>query len=266
MGRLHGRHDRPGEGQARYRSLDGRLGRRRGDPSDVEPRRRIDAALEPGRPLPVLPGFPRHRRGEEARGPGLAARPARRRGLAADRGHGRGRRLRLVPGRPAPRPRRERKGPRRRARKNGGLEAEDDAARRHRPLSFQAGPRGLPQAVLDTPLALRRGRAQGRSPDFGPGPRRFPRLVAGRDADRLLQRSRPGSRPQPRQQRLRRRGQAGRRGPAADHLGHPRRHATRPGAPTVGRSLSSSATNRAFRPTARASWPSFPPRGERPGS
>ena len=71
----------------------------RRDPPHLEPRRRIDPPLEPGRPLPGFSRFPRHGGGEEARRPGLAARPEGRRGPEAHGDQGRGQRLRLVAGR-----------------------------------------------------------------------------------------------------------------------------------------------------------------------
>ncbi|MCK7481889.1 MAG: prolyl oligopeptidase family serine peptidase [Candidatus Moduliflexus flocculans] len=180
MGRLHRRHDRPREGQARHRPVDGRLGRRRGDPPDLEARRR-DRRPAGARTAAISPSSPR-RGTEEEKKLGAQVWLLDRRGGEAQQlteiegGVGDyawspdGKRLVLVV---------SEQGPGRRAREDGRLEAEDQAARRHRPLSFQAGPRrATSSASARTCGSSTWPRSKAEQLTSGPVRRRLARLVA----------------------------------------------------------------------------------------
>ncbi len=111
------------------------------------------------------------------------------------------------------------KDPGRRAREDGGLEAEDRAAHRARPLSLQAGSRRLPEALLHARLRVRHRREEARTDHHRSVRRLVARLVAGRDEDRLCQHA-PGAGPGSPSElgHLRRRREARRRAQAADDL------------------------------------------------
>ena len=82
VGRLHRQHRRHHRRQKRYRRLDHKLGWHAAPPHDHQPRIRVRAALEPRRPLSLLPLLaPR----QSPRQSGLAARPQRRRSAATHR-------------------------------------------------------------------------------------------------------------------------------------------------------------------------------------
>ncbi len=194
-----------------------RLGRKGNRPPDDGQGVRNGAALEPGRPVPRVSLGPRRRQRRRA----AVAPPALGRRGGEDHGaEGRRRGLRLVPGRQAPRARRQRSRPEcaRRQGQGGRQEGENEEADRHRPLPVQARRLRLPRGAAQAPLPPRPRQPQGRAVDDRKLRRAGARLVARRQDDRL--RLQAGDRPGSHRQlgRVRDRAARRRRGAQADDL------------------------------------------------
>ena len=101
-------------------------------------------------------------------------------------------------------------------RKKKGERGQDAAADRHRPLLLQGRRDRLPRHAAPAFICVRRREPQSGDPDAGPLRRRLARVVARRQADRVLQQARRRSGPQQRVRAVRHRS-AARRDAAAGH-------------------------------------------------
>ena len=226
MGRLHRDEPRLGQGQIEHRRVDGQLGRHPTDSADVVAGRRDDAAMEPGRQVPVVPLVARRRQRVAA----LAARPPRRRSAARERAERRHRRIRVGAGQQAHRAHHARVA---RHGRFGRIQAEAD---RHRPLPLQGRRQRLPRLDARAPLRVRRRRQESDADHAGNVRGIASGVVARRKIARLRQHASTGRRSRPDEQlrRLRHRG-AGRRGAEASH--HVPRARRRPALVESGRSV-----------------------------
>ena len=153
---------------------------------------------------------------------------------------------------------RQRLRPERGSREDRGLEEEDEAADRDRPLPVQARLRRLSGAPARSPLSLRRRHEEVRADHHRRFRRAKPVVVARRQADRLREQAagrRSGS--QPRQQHLRRRRESRRDTAAAHARTSARTAAGRRGVPTGPQSRTCRATKPSGTRTSRPSWRSF---------
>ena len=226
MGRLHPHDPRLGERQVEHRRLDGELGRDAGDTVDVVAGRRDDAAMEPGREVPVVPVVARRRQGVAA----LAARPPRWRSAARNRAQGRHRRVRMGAGQQAHRAHHAR------VARHGRLGERETQADRHRSISFQGRRQRLPRLDARAPLRVRRRRQEGDADHAGHVRGIASGVVARRKIARLRQHASSGRRPRPDEQLRRVRGRgAGRRDAEASH--HVRRPRRRPALVESGRAV-----------------------------
>ena len=258
---------RPRQGPLGPRRLHGRSRRRRAAPAHLEQEERIDAALQPGRPVDRVPLEPRGR----ARC-GLPAEPPGRRGGQADGLQGLRIRPRLVPRLEAAGARRVGRGSRRsrvvgrRVGRRGGLarKGEGGEADRCAPRPVQARRHRLPgRAALARPRLRRRRRRRPSSSPRAPSTTRIPRgrrtasgspsSATARFPTRTSRRTATSS--------WSRRGRARSRAESPSARARPR---VRPGARTASGSPSSRAETRRTCGTARATWRSCPPAGGAP--
>ena len=191
VGSLHADVDRRGEGHAQQRRVDGAVGWHRAAAAHLVARQRDIAAMESRREVPRLSVVARHRRGEEEGRAALAAAASGRRSAEGQRRAWRTRGDSVVARQHAPRVRDERRRPGRRAREDGGLEAQDRAADRDRPVSLQGRPPGLPEALLLAHRRVRSGHPNLHRADLGAGGRRASGVVARRHPDCFLEQARP---------------------------------------------------------------------------